>query len=524
MAISFSIGPEIILSYKRLSYTPWNAIAEFIDNSTQSYINNKNLLDVVFKDRNEKLQVFIVYRKDYMSITDNSIGMSQNELEEALKIAVPTSRSVGRSKYGMGMKTAACWIGNRWTVRTKKLGESVEYTVEVDVNKIASGDLKLPFISKEGCPAENHYTVIEIFDHNRKFVGRSINQIKAILGSTYREDLRKGTLELFWNNDLLVWGELDSRLLTDPRGTKYRKEFSFFIDEEDFTGITEKKEIKGWVGVLRQGSRLDAGFTVLQAGRVIQGYPNAWRPEKLYGPQGSNDLANQRLVGEINVDGFDVSHTKDSLLWTGELEEIIEEKLDAICRDYREIALTYRSRANDQRGPTAAQTELAISAMNKELQSAALIDVVTEGIQLPEEVIIEQTQKIADSAQSLPSTFEVMVGDYKVRVYIQDRSAFEPYLVVDSAHPKEVGIVINREHPHWSQLRDTTGVLNYLRHCIYDGIAEWRARHQMSTILPATIKLYKDKLLWIPLQLETLEAEETLKDGISASYEDETVT
>ena len=31
------IGPEIVRSYKRLSYTVWHALAEFIDNSIQSH-------------------------------------------------------------------------------------------------------------------------------------------------------------------------------------------------------------------------------------------------------------------------------------------------------------------------------------------------------------------------------------------------------------------------------------------------------------------------------------------------------
>ena len=35
------LGLDVIRSYKRLSYTIWHAIAEFIDNSTQSYFNNR---------------------------------------------------------------------------------------------------------------------------------------------------------------------------------------------------------------------------------------------------------------------------------------------------------------------------------------------------------------------------------------------------------------------------------------------------------------------------------------------------
>jgi hypothetical protein len=47
--------------------------------------------------------------------------------------------------------------------------------------------------------------------------------------------------------------------------------------------------------------------------------------------QGSNDLVNQRLVGEIHLDGFDVSHTKDSILWRDNQEEDVEEKLRNEC-------------------------------------------------------------------------------------------------------------------------------------------------------------------------------------------------
>ena len=39
------IGPEIVRSYKRLSYTPWHALAEFVDNSTQSFLDNRGDLE-----------------------------------------------------------------------------------------------------------------------------------------------------------------------------------------------------------------------------------------------------------------------------------------------------------------------------------------------------------------------------------------------------------------------------------------------------------------------------------------------
>jgi hypothetical protein len=42
----------------------------------------------------------------------------------------------------------------------------------------------------------------------------------------------------------------------------------------------------------------------------------------------------------------------------------------------------------------------------------------------------------------------------------------------------------------------------YLRHCTYDGVAEWQARSKASRIDPDTIKLLKDKLLRVPFEIE----------------------
>ena len=86
-----------------------------------------------------------------IEITDNSIGMDEGELENALKVAAHAPRPHGRSKYGMGLKTAACWFGNNWTVVTKKLGEPEELSVDVDVERIASGhaDLEVKRVLKD---------------------------------------------------------------------------------------------------------------------------------------------------------------------------------------------------------------------------------------------------------------------------------------------------------------------------------------------------------------------------------------
>ena len=78
-SMKVSIGPEIISSYKRLSYTAWHALAEFVDNSVQSYINNSKRLDRLSSKSRPPLTVRISYRQaggGLLTIRDNAMGMS----------------------------------------------------------------------------------------------------------------------------------------------------------------------------------------------------------------------------------------------------------------------------------------------------------------------------------------------------------------------------------------------------------------------------------------------------------------
>src|SRR6266550_3496234 len=140
MSIQLVIGPEALNSYHRLSYTAWHAIAEFVDNSTQSYIDNKDMLDQQLKKEGRIFEVSIAYEPSdgngMLRVSDNAMGMSYSDLERALHIAMPPANRTGRSRYGMGMKTAAFWIGKKWRIQTKKLGETEAHEVTVDVEKI----------------------------------------------------------------------------------------------------------------------------------------------------------------------------------------------------------------------------------------------------------------------------------------------------------------------------------------------------------------------------------------------------
>jgi len=498
MPLQLELGLQVIRSYKRLSYTPWHAIAELVDNSTQSYLDNRDEIDHALGESEEEFTVGIVYdvKDDFLRISDNAMGMSYDDLILALRVGEPPADTSGRSKYGMGMKTSSCWIGNKWTIRTKKLGETTEHTVSINVESVADGENELPHTSKQEISADLHYTVIEIREHNRKFHGRTQGKIKDFLRSMYRQDLRESRVRIEWMGSHLEWEDgKEFQYLKAPDGTEYRKDFQFDVGS---------KNVHGWVGVLDRGSRAKAGFSILNANRVVKGWPESWRPESIYGQiQGSNDLINQRVIGEINLDSFQVSHTKDDILWMGDEEEEVQQLLKEHCSDYIEVARTRRRSRDDGRGPSDIETQAAIDELAIELESTELKDIVSLEPVPPEEVVQQAFTSLTASVGGREPTFQAALPSFDVVGYlVTDVSVNDPYIVVDSTSEKRLMVVINTQHPHWLQLQGSEGVLNYLRHCTYDGIAEWQARHQASRLDPDTIKLLKDKLLRLPIDID----------------------
>jgi hypothetical protein len=498
MPIQLDLGLDIIRSYKRLSYSPWHALAELVDNSTQSHADHKTKLDAAYEREGDMLEVSIVYSRqdDVMRIADNAMGMSFEELDRALHVGARPENTSGRSEFGMGLKTAACWFGDVWSVRTKKLGETVEYKVTVDVEAVAEGDNELPYEETPDRDPEKHYTIIEIERLHRKLHGRTVGRIRAFLASMYRHDIRTGALRLLWQGEPLPWEESDDRFLKAADGSRYKKDYEFLVDD---------KRVNGWVGVLDRGSREKAGFSILRRGRVIRGYPDSWRPETLFGQfLGTNDLVNQRLTGEVNLDEFEVSHTKDNIDWFGDQEQQVQDKLKEECWDYREIARQRRKGADDERGPSDLEIQTAVEELQQELTSSEIIDLVSIETIPPPEVVREGFRPLLESISTNDEpSYSADLGTATVKGYLaNDPSPNDPYVLSDSTSGDKIVVVVNMNHPYLEKVVGSEGFLNYLRHCTYDAIAEWQAAKKVSQLDPDTIKILKDKLLRLPLDIE----------------------
>lgn len=501
--IEIIFAPELVSSYKRLPYKVWFAIAEFVDNSTQAYQNSKKVLDEALKKNNKQLEVKITYhigensKQDYFEIEDNSIGMSLKDLEQAFVIGSPPKISTGRSKYGLGMKTAAFWLGDKWSVTTKKLNDPLEYTVNLDLKSISKGNLDLS-PSERKVARNKHYTIIRIDNLHRRYVGQTIGKIKSFLSSIYRMDIKNNILNLYWNGDKSQWYDYSNKdFIHNKENKPYKRNFKFSIG---------KKKVRGWAGVLKSGGRSKGGFALFQANRVIQSPPNGYKPEGIFGEQegGRNDLINQRLVGEINLDGFEVSHTKDSILWDGTEIQEFDKKITKEIGDLKKVATDYRSKAIDERAPSDLDFEVAFDEFIKEIKSGEVDNVLTIKEIPPDEVILESNSQLEQLITSKTEPTIISINDLSIKLYIdEDMSTNDPYVIHNSTSSKDsVIVIVNKNHPYWNELEGSSGILNYLRQCVYDGVAEWKAYFSNNSTRPDTIKYIKDNLLRVPFEIE----------------------
>jgi hypothetical protein len=337
-------------TYKRLNYKIYSAIAEFVDNSTQSYFDNREELRLTkyFKLR---IEIFYEYTSngDKLTIKDNAYGMNFKDFQRALILDKPPQNKHGRNEFGMGLKTAASWFGNRWSVRTSELNNDKEYFAEIDVDILEKYKNEEIDVSEVVVNKKEHYTIITIERLNQKLANEKTNtinskirkQIVNQLSSTYRQDLRTDEIEILFNDVPLQFEEPEiyEEPLANSGKKVWKDDVNFSIEDGERTLF-----VKGFIAIRIPGSTTDAGFTLLRNGRVIIGGSDAnYRPNEVFGR--SNSYTYQRLFGELHLDDWDVTQAKDSFRWENNgLQEKFIEKLVEITHEYRKFAEKYREK------------------------------------------------------------------------------------------------------------------------------------------------------------------------------------
>lgn len=332
-----------------LQYRAWYALAEYVDNAIQSFLINKTAI-VANDGEGTRLAVKIEVDSSTgrIIVRDNAAGIPKEEFPRAFRPAEVPPDTSGLCEFGMGMKSASCWFAPRWRVRTTALGDPVCRTVTFDIEQIVADRLEELKVHEEPAESHNHYTVIELLDVRNLPTGRTSGKIKEHLTDIYREFLRSGELELWYRGEQLVYEEpevLNASTFNsnnEPEGEprEWRKDINF-----DLGGGLR---VRGFAALRATGSTKYAGFSLFRRRRVIEGSGDEkYRPPSIFGS--SNTYVYQRLFGELHLEGFEVSHTKEGFRWDDNEEpflELLKEHLDSDELPLLRQARNYRERVS----------------------------------------------------------------------------------------------------------------------------------------------------------------------------------
>ncbi len=315
------VSPEMQL-YKilqRQSYGIDSALAEFIDNSVQSFRDKKNALSSINGlEIQLKVAITVDTKANQIVIEDNAAGINRKDFQRAIRMGHDANSSHttdSLSVYGIGMKSASVWFSNTWKIETSALGSEEKLITCFDLDALLVKGENHIIVNSEPEEQKKHYTKITITNLLRKeseehYRDKVLPYLEEIFFK-FREDLE---IKIIY--DGLVLQTKDSFLKT-PEPLDY--------PEVDKTGkaindkyITWKRKIKfdyagrtvkGYIMIMKTGSYRQPGIRLMRNQRVIEGTrisPN--RPTKILGTV--NKYASQRIYGELHLNEFPVSFMK----------------------------------------------------------------------------------------------------------------------------------------------------------------------------------------------------------------------
>lgn len=354
-----NIQPDVsaLRMFKSMSFTPWYALGEFVDNSLTSAMKYQDdLVAMNGPDYKVRIQIDFSSETNDLVIKDNAAGISRSEMmNRALRTGkAPQDISVGLSRHGVGMKAAAFWWGSRLEIKTYPIGEPHGWLAVIDVSdeEEMQAMVSVKPIPSRGFPGSE----IRIKGLWQKIPARKTKHaIKAYLPSIYRSFLGGGAgveqigcvleyegAELRYENPPLLkapfWPTKDGQLEgAEPRLWKntFKKSLS--------TG----KTITGWYGILETMGRDKSGFFLHYRGKGIAGVVpvtpldgrdgheaegakdaiarSSYKPRRIFGDAGL--YPDQSFVGEFDVSDFGKTLTTDKPIWSDDEEDEFVEAL-----------------------------------------------------------------------------------------------------------------------------------------------------------------------------------------------------
>ena len=465
--VDITIGANMYGRISDLPNTPSHVLAEFVDNALQSSRDKKEQLLAL--DANYRLRVDIDFEWDentnqatVITVTDNAGGIDADNYTKAFKLANTPDNNEGLNEFGMGLKTAALWLGNEWSVKTSALGETVSRSITFDLNKVLADGLTKLVVKEEVAETTEHFTTIRIASPTPKSpTKKALDKIRTELSSIYRKSLRQNEADIYVDGVKLTFEEseiLTASSVKDPKGPAiyWRKDIDFKFG---------KYRATGFIGILKDINSTKNGFVLLRRGRVVYGAETDGRyfPKSLSGSTGT--FRYKRIFGELELEGFAVSFNKNDL----QDKENLEALMEMLRGEIHTKEFDLYNQAEDYRlDERQKKVNKLVKSHNNDKKKNEKVEVVTK----PQPVTTTTTTYTHD-ATSQPSivsepveetplvmghfddTYNINGKDYKLRVEMVDKGNELVWLDTMQQDDNVVTCKINMNHVFFQHFQNS---------------------------------------------------------------------
>ncbi|MBL8524205.1 MAG: ATP-binding protein [Betaproteobacteria bacterium] len=310
----------------RQGYEASFALAEFVDNAIDAHLKHQSRSSKDVQQLDIKLKFYSESYADpalrnVIVIEDNGPGISHQRLQEAFKPA-KVSGSAGLSEFGIGMKAAAVWFADVWTLRTVPVSGNRLYETQFNLMELLAKGKSTINVEESARTGAAPGTTISLLKLRRAITKELYANICQDLVEIYQR-FTEGTQARVY-----LSAEFDETIsdlnftLPDDRQTLFAERYETLAGKTYLVGpkrewtqpisfVFEGKRVDGFLSLLAVGSYKDnPGIILFRNNRVITGtsrHPNI--PVDLVGT--SNKYGRQRIYGELNMDGLPVTYTKD---------------------------------------------------------------------------------------------------------------------------------------------------------------------------------------------------------------------
>ena len=320
--LTVDVSPEMML-YKVLQGQPYGeeaALSEFVDNSIQSFIDNRDVLIEKDQNQNFAIDIKIDTKSQTVTIEDNAGGIHRDNLQRAITMGRDSNnphQNNSLSVYGMGLKSSAIWFSSQWKLETSYIDsdEKLSFVFDLD-NLLASNSSEIKVDTQEEDKSK-HYTKITLLNHFRKsdsnfyqdvvlpFLLETFFRFKDVKINIIHDDVVVLANE---KNIFTPYNPLNARKFNKP-GEIEEINSELITWEKNIDFDVGGKSVHGFVRIMNKGSYGQPAIRLLRNQRVIQGTSlNPNLPESITGTK--NKYGAQRIYGEIHLDQFSVNYQK----------------------------------------------------------------------------------------------------------------------------------------------------------------------------------------------------------------------